>query len=187
MDRRRLIISIIILAAIVLVVIFLILPQWSNVTNLQSQINSTKAELSQKTDLAKKLDEMLSKYDEVFNKVQKVDFVVPKDSQRPELIVQLESLAKDNGLVLSSLEFSEAPKKEGEQLKTLNISLALAGTYEAFKNFILSAEQNLRIMDIESVSFSAPEKVVASGILPQVGGPITNELKFNVRLNAYYQ
>lgn len=188
MDKKKLIISIIILTAIVLIVIFLILPQWARIKGLKSEIDNLKAELSQKTELLEKINDMISKYNELVSKVQKLDLTIPKEQEKPELIVQIESLAKENGLIVESLAFKEVNQKEGEaaRYKILNISLGLSGTYQAFKNFLIALEQNIRIMDVQMINFSVPEKVVAPGLLPQPE-KLGNELKFNIELNTYYQ
>lgn len=186
MDKKRLFFSIIILAAIGLVIVFLILPQVSRVKNVRSEIDNLKAELSRKTELSEKIDEMILKYNELVAKIQKIDLTIPKGPQKPELIVQIESLAKENGLILESIVFREPTQKEAVGYKILNISLTLSGNYLAFKNFLTALEQNIRLMDVQLIDFSSPERVVIPGVLPTLGGSIS-ESRFNIQLNTYYQ
>lgn len=189
MDKKRLIFSILILAAIVLVVIFLILPQFSRIKNIKSEINNLKTELSKKTELSEKIDEMILKYNELVAKLQKINFVIPKGQEKPELIVQIESLAKESGLIVESIVFKEVSQKESETAgyKILNISLGLSGNYQAFKNFLVAVEQNIRLMDVQSIDFSSPEQMVIPGLLSRSETLLSSELKFNIQLNAYYQ
>lgn len=187
-DKKNLIVSVGIILAIILVIVFLIFPQISRVKNLSLKIKEIKTNLSQKNDLLNKIDEKIAEYNKLTQKIQKINLAFPSQKQKAELIVQLESLTKETGLALKSINFNESKKGEEKgAYRVLNISLSLSGTYQAFKNFLVSLEKNIRLMDVQSVSFSSPEKVVASGLIGPIGSQIVNELEFSVNLNTYYK
>jgi len=147
---------------------------------LRGQINTQKQVLLDKQELIKTVEKLNILYEENKESVDKSKVVLPSDEDIPNLIVQFEALAFEQGLVLEKIGLSEVKKEEVENFKTMSITLNLMGTYPAFKNFIMAAEENMRLMDIDSISFSYKE---SEGEEEQ-GSEIFD---FNVTLNTYYK
>lgn len=104
---------------------------------------------------------------------ERLDIFLPVGVQLPELLVQLNSLAKDSNLSLDSVEVTERKvksfKKDKETAITkeinddgpakgliniLDVSLSLSGgDYFSFKRFLKNMETNLRLFDEVAISF----------------------------------
>lgn len=110
------------------------------------------------------------------NKVR-LERILPKESDIPGLLVQLEALAESEDVLLASLSFKEVPKvapstrrsrkrpveEESSavmaQLNKVTIDLNLVtnsvtGDYRKVKSFLTAIEHNLRIFDVNSVFYS---------------------------------
>jgi len=140
----------------------------------------------------REINKLLSDYQNIQSSDLKLlEAVLPTNVDLPNLIVQLNTLANDNGLSLSSFSFidsadkdkkesakssdtgqsSVAPKVENapKELRKVDISLSLTGgDYHSLKSFVSETESNLRLLDIVSLNFN-----------PKGGG-------FSVNLLTYY-
>ncbi|MDP2586968.1 MAG: hypothetical protein Q8P32_04345 [Candidatus Komeilibacteria bacterium] len=114
-------------------------------------------------------------------KVAILEQVLPDTPRVPELIAQLDALARSNGFIINSVDFteSEAPvsgadsrsaakAKAGSQpevqanlnldknIRLVSINLNLTGgDYSAFKKFLDALEKNMRLLDVLSIDFSS--------------------------------
>jgi Tfp pilus assembly protein PilO len=110
---------------------------------------------------------------------------MPASEDEASLLVQLEALSSQNGLILSSVGFSSeenAVSAAGQTAaaasaaKEMKISLVLAGGFPEFRNFLQAAEKNLRLLDLVSANFSS-EQGTGEGAWRD---------EFNVDLKTYY-
>lgn len=194
------IITIILLIALVAIVMFLDLPAYNKVGFLRDEIEKYEQFLEEKEELLVKVSQLKQIYESREEEINKVYYVLPSLADIPNLIVQFEALASENGLILGNLGFGkiEATKKTsqviwstvtGEEETTsqdgyenLEISLSLTGSYQSFKSFLRALEYNIRLMDIKSINFSSIEE---EGETMGVIGIQT--YTFSVDLEVYYQ
>lgn len=183
------IIIIILALGFIAVVVFLDVPAVGDILSLRSQIEQQKEIFSDKQILLAKVGELTKLYQENGEVLEKTSYILPSNQDIPNLIVQLEALAFENGLVLEELTISvseermvgrvqETRSQEEEAPKdyeTLGVNFKLIGDYLAFKNFLKAVEENIRLMDINSVNFSAE-----SGEGLQI-------FNFDISLTTYYQ
>jgi len=80
-------------------------------------------------------------------------------------MIQMETMASQNNLILKSINFTE-------NTSSITAQTALAGTYQALKNYLKALENNLRLMDIVNLNFQAPKD-----------GSFYN---FNLTIKSYY-
>ena len=170
------IITIILLIVLVVIIMFLDLPAYNKVGFLKNEIEKYEQFLEEKKELLVKVGQLKEIYESREEEINKVYYVLPPSADIPNLIVQFEALASENGLILGNLSFSqvETAKKTGkvtwggeaeettavevEALGTyqnLEVSLSLTGSYQSFKSFLKALEHNIRLMDIKSISFSS--------------------------------
>jgi len=185
---KNLIILVLILILIV-VIVFLDVPKVQEILALREQISEEKEAFSEKQNLLLKIEELKGDYEENKESLEKVSYILPAEQDIPNLVVQLEALAFENGLVLESINLSSSEKtqtgragevRESQQgatsqdYQTLTANLKLIGDYAGFKNFLKTVENNIRLMDIISLNFSA-----------ESGG--LGLFRFDVSLKTYYQ
>ena len=199
------IITIILLIVLVAIIMFFDFPAYNKVNFLKNEIEKYEQFLTEKEELLVKVVQLKEIYESREEEINKVYYALPSSTDIPNLIVQFEALASENGLILGNLSFSqvEAAKKtnrvtwgggaeeetaavEVEALgsyQNLGVSLSLTGSYKSFKSFLKALEYNIRLMDIKSIGFSSAEAEKGEEE-EEVGVPTYT---FAVSLEAYYR
>ena len=173
------IITIISLIVLVAIIMFFDFPAYNKVNFLKNEIEKYEQFLEEKKGLLIKVGQLKEIYESREEEINKVYYVLPSSTDIPNLIVQFEALASENGLILGNLSFSQVKtaKKTGKvtwgegaeetvadeiealgTYQSLEISLSLTGSYQSFKSFLKAMEYNIRLMDIKSISFSSAAK-----------------------------
>ena len=194
MNKRVIIIFVNIVLIIVLVFIFA-KPLWDSVRNLKIKYAEQEQEVKNIEALLVKVQELEQKYHEVGKDVEKLSLALPKEKDLPYLIIQFESLASNNGLLLESIEFedpSQNTTKRGERededregltalFPYLSVNIKLNGSYEGLKGYLESLGDNIRSMDVVDIDFSK------EGQKEEVAGSDLDIFKFNLELVVYYE
>lgn len=190
MNKRGFILIVLILALIVFVwQVFW--PAYGRVALLRQERDVWQEKLNDTNSLSQKLRELEKKYDNLGSGVERMAMAVPQNEDIAILLVQLEALTSQNGLIMNSVAFFAPTKKQAggaansvaknesaaaAGAKITIIDLSLSGTQSALKNFLNAVENNLRIMDLSVLSFDAQSSFAASGLTD-----------FHILINAYYQ
>lgn len=175
-----------ILIIIFLGIIFLLdLPIYNKMALLNDKLVKEKADLVSQQELLAKVEQLRGVYDDYQNQLKKAYYILPKNKEIPNLIVQFEALASENGLILEEINFVEEESKkrsDSEQTqsspvgyKDINVILKLVGEYPAFASFLKALEYNVRIADVNSIELSSEK------------GDETSGFSYNVKLKVYYQ
>lgn len=183
--------NIIVLISILIFVAILFLldlPTYNKAAFLRGEVKSYQNFLEEKEELLAKVNQLKQSYESRKDEIDKIYYVLPFEKDIPNLIVQFEALASENGLVLESINFKEAAVRaatSGEAAtaearpkgyKTLNVSLKAGGNYQSFVAFLGALEFNIRLMDIKSIDFSAAQ-----------AGEDSSLFIFDISLEVYYQ
>ncbi len=194
---KQLFIFLIIILAVILVVWQLFLPAFNTVSLAREDLKSWEEKVGETESLNQKLIELKKKYEALEAQVKKIEAALPKGQDIPALMIQLEALTSQNGLILNSVDFIspvEAKKKKAAEtetgqestasavpagVKSIDMELNLSGNYNSLKNFLKAVESNLRIMDISAINFGS----AGSGETNTISG-LTGLL---ITLTAYYR
>lgn len=150
---------------------FLLWPKYTQAVNFVNTTNQQQLDdTSSKQVELDKINKLISTYNGIDQKyVDKINAISPHIQNKEELFSELNYLVSVNQLSLQSIslktdeEYKDqglvaAPPQQkaiGNTLEQVSISMTVQGTtYESFKNFLSSIENNLRLMDIISVDFS---------------------------------
>ena len=88
--------------------------------------------------------------------------------------LRLQQLAREAGLRAESTGISEGPVQRSDTLQTLQIEMALTGSYPALRAFIYQLE-------------TAPEFVVIDNVQLAEGADGDGQLRINMTLSTYYR
>ena len=200
MNKKNIISLISFIISLILIFVF-VFPLFSSARAIYSDLTQKRQEIEKLKELSGKIGKIEQDYDSISEAVEKVLLALPEEKDLPQLLVQLEKIAVNNGLLLESIEFGEISKKEESDFirsikdyETLNQSkkmlstfpnssvlLKVAGSYSAFKNYISALEKNVRSMDIYSIQFSFSESGMRS-LFSDSG-----IFEFNLGINVYYK
>ena len=184
------IIILILILAFIGIVVFLDIPKVQEVLSLRKETGIQEEIFLEKQILLAKVEKLQETYEENRESLEKTDYILPSDQDIPNLIVQLESLALEAGLILEEIDFSTEEEgfedkartarktEEGTVAKdyqTMTATLNLMGSYSGFRGFLRLIEENMRLMDVSFVSFSVENTELGSFF------------EFSLRLRTYYQ
>ncbi len=175
---KYVIVPIILFAASLAIVFWVLLPLWSDARSALEVKKQNEINLTDRRLLSANLEKLINQYNGRVNDILLFEKSVPAGQSIPEILINLEALASENGLIFGGVEFkTQESKLPG--VKTLAMDLKLKGSYLAFTNYLKAVEKSLRLFDVTSVSFS--------GIGPGQPEININGLEFNVKINTYYQ
>lgn len=168
----------------------LINPRYQEVMAMRKEVASYDSRLATAQKLKLSREELIAKY----NSIPKADLdnlkiLLPESVDNIRLIIQLDSLATKNGL--SSLRNVQYDATKADQTtkpdattqvvqKTYGefvMSFETSGQYKNFLSFISDLEQNLRLVDVSSVTFNQ-----SSGV--EKG--LADSLRYTVTLKTYW-
>jgi len=199
MNKKNIIAAISFIISLALMFVF-IFPLFSSAKVMYLDLSQKRQEIEKLKELLDKVEKISQNYDSISEEVEKILLALPEEKDLPQLLVQFEKLALNNGLLLESIEFGEISKKEkkdfirniddynelNESKKILFtfpnsfISLKIVGSYSAFTNYIDALEKNVRSMDIYSIKFDS------DNTMRNLFGD-SEIFEFNLGINVYYK
>ena len=127
-------------------------------------LKAVKEEVNKREIFLKDLAELISRYQQInTNDLSRINQALPQGKDIAGLLVQLQNLAENNGLLLASVSVSDptepmAGKNGKAEIKQLSVNLSLIGSqnniYRQLKEFLDSLETNLRLFDVSAVYFT---------------------------------
>lgn len=173
---------------------FLLLPKYKSVKAVKGTVGQKQNELRAREGQLQSIHQLVRDLDAKKEELAVIDEAIPPAPRIPELLANIDHLARQSGISITNLEITSAAVlstlqagsevgqvKKAEKIlgstKNLGImqaELRLKGRYPNFKSFILNTEQNLRLMDIDSV----------------LAGAVDEDSKlqeFSLKIQTYYQ
>ncbi|MAG44975.1 hypothetical protein CL633_03760 [bacterium] len=188
----------ILICASLLLVLLLVWPNFNKVRTLRNNIKNTQDVILFKKVSLRDFEEIQKRYQNE-ETLDKIDQALPAEEDLPNLLVQIEALAMENGMFFSSIGF-DSNKEKGNSLQMENnsnlgsnssysttvITLDLLGTYENFKKYLGSIASNLRLMDVVEIGLVAHEN--KSDNLENASSSMAQEeYSFNLKIHVYYR
>lgn len=173
--------SLALLVATIVVYASLLSPSYASVNELRGDLASKQDAVEQQTQIVAQVKDLLAKYQSVAGFQKSIDPALPGEVGYAALVKQLGNLASFSKVSLDGATVSLLPLKQaagGAAAKsvpvvgTVELTLAVSGSYENLKGFLATLETNIRIMDVTRVSVST------------AGAKGTS---YTVVLNTYYQ
>ena len=138
-------------------------------------------------------DDLNAKYRAIpQDSLDRLSELLPDNADNIRLIIDIQQMAESYGMTLSSIKFDSnavgAPGTAAGQLSAaspasvaqsakdygiFNLEFTTTATYANFQSFLKDIESSLRLTDIQSIQFSAPD-------------PIKGTTTFTVQLNTYW-
>lgn len=173
---------------------FLVWPAFQSMMLGRDNLVAWQQKLAQAQESKKKLGELETKYQSIQDEQDRIMQALPPSEDIPGLLVQMEALASQNGLIIDSLSFVYPQSDTGARInvsetegsvaatgsslpagvKVLSVNLNLNGNYSSLKNFLKAAENNLRLTDVGKISYSQNDTYSDMG-------------KLSIGLSVYYK
>jgi Tfp pilus assembly protein PilO len=146
------------LTASIILGLFAITPTLSTIANLQKQIDDDKFVDEQLQRKINALSVLQQKYANVQNDLPVIHAAIPTSSQIPPLVAEIQTIAKESNLKLTSFQTFEVDlsKSAGMNKKYSSFDFGFSGegSYSEIINFMDKLVTFQRIIIIENVSIS---------------------------------
>ncbi|MFA6257286.1 MAG: hypothetical protein WCT29_02055 [Candidatus Paceibacterota bacterium] len=186
-----------ILIAIAVAVFFLFTsPTYDKLSLLRTEIKSYDEALGNSKALEDKRDKLTAKKNSFRTEdLSRLEKLLPENVDNIRLVLEIEQLAEPYNMALKNVKYDAAegptpPKgskvatsnarQTREDYGALELEFTVVGTYDKFVNFVRDLENNLRIVDISSITFSSNNPTI-------VGKAVTPDLyEYNIRIKTYW-
>lgn len=141
------------------------LPQWRTFQELRAQQTVLERIALNASEVVGVRDQLLSRYNAVLPEDKaRLEALLPQKATQETIIALLQEIALRHGLLLKRITIRESTQKnplvantQKKSYDELTVEIGVAGTYQSFQSFLASIEQNARLIEIETISFSAGE------------------------------
>ena len=173
--------SLALLLATIGVYALLLRPAYAQINQLRGDLASKRDAVETQTKIVAQVKELLDRYQSVAGVQQGIAPALPDTVSYPTLIEQVTGLAQFSQLSVEGVSLALLPFKQVSEAGTgagvlvigvVELTVNLAGSYEALKLFLQTIETNIRVMDIVRLAVTGPGK----------GG-----FAYTLTLDAYYQ
>jgi Tfp pilus assembly protein PilO len=174
------IVSVILIVATIGLGYFLVWPKWQDYQNAKTALDSAKSEQDKLREAEKKLNAFLADFQSHSEDVSLLNTSLPLNKDEMyNILNNLSEITQGSGMTIGGLDIEDRPETDTlgavkNSVQAVKVNFRVTGTYPAFKTFLLRVENNLRIMDVNSV---------------RVQGSTVGEenLSFTISLTTYYQ
>ncbi len=159
---------------------FLLNPKIKAIQVATEETTLTEEKEAKNKELLSKIKKLRQEYNDIKidrqSDLNRLSAMLPSTPETAELFVLVNRLAADRDFQLVNIDIVEKIKDKEEtepveesSLKTLNINFSLYKSvnsneeetvYETFKLYLADLESNLRLMDIQTISFDILEEVI---------------------------
>ena len=140
---------------------FLFTPQWSNLNNLSAEIAQRQAHLERLEENYKILSTVKQNAQDLTILQTELKERIPTDLDKPDIMMIVYTMAKDNGLSPGTLSF-ESVRQEGETM-TMGMGFTCTGSRENINNLVEQfLEGSKYILVLDSISYSGSEELVSA-------------------------
>ena len=138
-------------------------PAYDEVTILRGTLIGKQNLFEEKKQAVDKVEQLIKQYQGADKLQDVVSMSLPASEEVSAVFNQLQAIAGTNGLAVQvfnvqPLSTKPSGKSLVRPLGTLRLSLRLAGSYAAFKEFIRGIETNIRVMDVVSIKVESAGK-----------------------------
>jgi len=129
----------------------------------QYNVDTLTTELEKREKYVTEVKALIANYQQLGQSdIVKLEQILPHKKDIPGLFVQLEEIAKENGMQLAGISINEVPDvtriKDDGVIGKMNITVNLIGEttggYRIVKDYLASVERSLRLFDVNAVYFS---------------------------------
>lgn len=179
MSLSRMLMTLLFIGAGIALLQALVMPAWAEVNALRAEVVQVTEAISQTNEVIRLRDDLEKRYQTVSpDQIERIRSFLPSKSEVGDLLIDIDMLSAKAGVKLVNITFIETPSQAAEAEVALTgvqevlLNFAVSGPYSNIRDFLVSVERNLRIVDVVSIAFSGAEK---------------DDFTFTIQAKAYYQ
>ncbi len=134
-----------------------LLPKNQQFQTLRNKIEKRQQELKEEQEYFLEISHLKNKLAEYPEALVKIDSALPVGYSVPSLLNFFQKASSQSGLVFKGISpFTISPAEEN--IKKIQLSFTVIGSYNSFKKFISTLEKSARLIEIENISFASPKE-----------------------------
>ncbi|KKU86514.1 MAG: hypothetical protein A2667_03480 [Candidatus Wildermuthbacteria bacterium RIFCSPHIGHO2_01_FULL_47_27] len=155
---NRSIFTVILLLGGIAISFFFTWPAYQDLRVKSRELKNVKTELGYISEYYKHIEDTSARLAQYKPVLDKMDSALPRDISFPALLNYFQNITSQNGLVASGLGMPSAGTPAESGIKDVKLGLSLIGSYQSLKNLMASLYRNAKMIEIDGLSFSAPDK-----------------------------
>ncbi|MEK7063728.1 MAG: type 4a pilus biogenesis protein PilO [Patescibacteria group bacterium] len=142
-------------------------PTYAEVRELRAEEATLNQALDRALELQETRDQLLSRYNTFAQlDLERLEKLLPDHVDNVRLVLDLDGIAVKYGMRVRNVTIEDPNKNKKptdvvgpaeSRYESMVISFSVTGNYDTFRQFMLDLERSLRIVDLESLTFSAAE------------------------------
>ncbi|MCK4918444.1 MAG: type 4a pilus biogenesis protein PilO [Candidatus Pacebacteria bacterium] len=141
---------------------FFVDPMYQDIQVLKEEKIQYDEALNKSRELREVRDSLLSKYNRLDSEnIDRLEKIIPDNIDNVKLIMEIDSMASKYGAVIRRVDVNSHVDEEGslgkdtKEYNIVNLDLTIEASYEDFIKFLNDLSSNLRIVDVNSLSFES--------------------------------
>ncbi len=135
------------------------LSKYSDFQNYRLELVEKRTTLEDQQEYFKDLNFFQAELKKYEPELTKINSSLPATPSAPAMLDYFQKVASQNGLIISDIDFQETILVlERPYLLKKEIAIIVESPYSSFRKFLSDIEKNSRLIQVESLSFSLPEK-----------------------------
>ncbi len=163
-------------------------PSYQRIKQLRAQSAEYESALTNSRKLQEERDTLGQRYNAIpQTSLDRLNKMIPDTADNIRLIIDIQRMAQTYGLTLSSIKYDATggavgtsnapanPAAPANDYGTFSLEFSVAATYDNFLKLIKDMESSLRLVDIQSINFTADTSSANSG-----------RTIYTIKLNTYW-
>lgn len=188
----RIFITILLVFGTLVAVLFYAGPEWKKFRDIQKEIDGLGRISIELDEITQERDTLIELINTISaEELARINASLPEGANAANFLVFLERLSAKQGVVLKSVDLASFTEEKHEatrqptpggaipaplvtrMVNEFPVTMQISGTYESFKAFLELLEKNIRLIDVDSLSFSSHGD--------------TKVIDFSIKAKTYYQ
>jgi Tfp pilus assembly protein PilO len=153
-NNRRNIIGASLIALAVLLFWALVMPERRKASDFQENVQMQEADLSERLQIAQKLKELKDNSVSRETDIKNLGLIVPSKKDIAELISSFDKISSISGMQLLQINAQPQAVVPTDAFNGVSVVADLSGDFNSIKSFLENIEQNIRLLDVETIQIS---------------------------------
>ena len=140
------------------IMFFLILPKYQGYGEIKEEVAVRLAEFQSQEEYISELQSTHERLESYQEALAKIESAIPEKRLLPDLLSLFQETASQSGLIMEKVTPSFVASDLVKDIRLTRINLTLKGDYAGLKSFIETIEKSARLIEVDSVYFSYPER-----------------------------
>jgi len=138
----------------VLIVVFVAMPMFTTLADLDSQKAAAQQQLQSAQSLLSRLEEAKSRSAVTEAELLKIGTQMPDSPQLPSIIVELQDIANDAGVTVTSFAPGQPTAAAGGKFTEISITTAVTAKWDDLLDYLRRIDDSTRLVRVSNVAIS---------------------------------